>query len=242
MEQPREFESQRCTGFESATNGHTMNKDGADARVSVVSLGVVPHRRSTIATSRRHLTILFVDIVESTRWALLLGDRQWLELEERHEAIAREAIRKFHGTHVLRTGDGFVVTFTDCLSGLSAARYVVERTHDLGIDIRAALHCGECEMRGRRPGGIAFHICARIMALATAGEILVSRAVREVAPTADITFVDRGRHALRGLPGEWELYRAQEAERTTVQVPRRTTTPGGYGCDRTISAASWTAV
>jgi class 3 adenylate cyclase len=159
------------------------------------------------------VTVLFIDIVESTRWIWLLGDRRWLDLQEQHETMTREAVRQFHGHYLRSTGDGFVVTFGSCKAALLAALSIVEQTRDaFGLDVRAALHFGECEIRGRRAGGVVFHICARIIAYAQAGEILVSRAAREVAPTSAATFVDRGTYALKGLPGEWELYGAERCE------------------------------
>lgn len=217
---------QQPTGHEHAKllRFNAPGQSRRDASVpAMVSVGGATPRPPAGARSRRLVTVLFVDIVESTRWISLLGDQRWLDLQEQHESMTREAVRRFRGRYLRTTGDGFVVTFATCMAALLAARCIVESTrHAFGLDVRAALHSGECEIRGRRAGGVVFHICARIISLAQAGEILVSRAVREVAPASSVRFVDRGSHALKGLPGEWELYGAQECgdEEAGVFRPR----------------------
>jgi class 3 adenylate cyclase len=148
-----------------------------------------------------------------------MGDSRWLDLHEKHEALMRSAVRKFRGTFLRSMGDGFVVTFGSSAAGVLAATDVIAGMRALGIELRAAVHIGDCELRGRRPGGIVFNVCARIIALAEPNEILVSRTVRDVAAGSSLTFKDRGAHVLRGVPGRWELYRAL-ASREAIDEPR----------------------
>ena len=151
-------------------------------------------------------TVLFTDIVDSTRRAAELGDRRWRELLERHDEITREEIARFRGRDIKHTGDGFLATFDGPTRALRCATTLAARMPELGIDIRCGLHTGECELRGDDIGGIAVHIGARIAALATAGEVLVSSTVKDLVNGSGIAFEDRGAHALKGVPGEWKVF------------------------------------
>jgi class 3 adenylate cyclase len=151
-------------------------------------------------------TVLFTDIVDSTRHAAELGDQNWLELLARHDEIIRAQIVRFHGRFVRHTGDGVVAIFDSPSRAIQSAAAMTGCISKLGIDIRCGLHTGECELRGDDIGGIAVHTGARIAALADAGEVLVSSTVKDLVNGSGIAFQDRGAHALRGVPGTWRLF------------------------------------
>jgi class 3 adenylate cyclase len=150
-------------------------------------------------------TVLFTDIVDSTKTASELGDRRWRDVLELHARATRDAIERFGGREIKSTGDGFLATFDGPARGIRCARAAVDAAVPLGIQIRAGLHTGECEVIGDDIGGIAVHIASRVSALAGPGEILVSRTVRDLVAGSGIEFEDRGRHELKGLPEEWEI-------------------------------------
>ena len=151
-------------------------------------------------------TVLFTDIVDSTRRAVELGDRRWRELLVQHDRITCAEVARFQGRVVKNTGDGFLATFDGPTRAVRCATTLAERMPQLGIDVRSGLHTGECELRGDDIGGIAVHIGARVAALAGAGEVFVSNTVKDLVNGSGITFRDRGTHALKGLPGEWQLF------------------------------------
>jgi class 3 adenylate cyclase/pimeloyl-ACP methyl ester carboxylesterase len=163
-------------------------------------------QRHEHAVDRILATVLFTDIVDSTRRATELGDQRWRELLEQHDEIIRAEITRFQGRVIKHTGDGFLATFDGPTRALRCATTLAERMPELGIDVRSGLHTGECEPRGDDIGGIAVHIGARIAALANAGEVLVSSTVKDLVNGSGITFQDRGTHVLKGIRGEWRLY------------------------------------
>jgi class 3 adenylate cyclase len=159
------------------------------------------------SVARRFLTtVLFVDVVDSTRRAVELGDSEWLALQDTHEAMVRRELRRFAGRCMSALGDGLVATFASAAAGVRCAASISEASRSLGIQVRAGVHSGECERRGSRLGGIVFHVGARIMTAAAAGEVLVSRTVTDLVSGAGFQFDCRGVHQLKGLPGEWPLY------------------------------------
>jgi class 3 adenylate cyclase len=151
-------------------------------------------------------TVMFTDIVGSTRRAAELGDRRWRELLEGHEAVVRRELARHRGTEVKTTGDGFLATFDGPARGIRCARSIAEGVRQLGIEIRAGLHTGECELRNGDVGGIAVHTGARVSARAEPGEVLVSSTVKDLVAGSGIEFEERGSHELKGVPGEWRLY------------------------------------
>ena len=153
-------------------------------------------------------TVLFTDIVGSTERAAELGDRAWRDLLERHGEVVRRQLGAHRGREVKTTGDGFLATFDGPARAITCAREIAEGVKPLGIDIRAGLHTGECEVIGDDVGGIAVHTGARVSALADAGEVLVSQTVRDLVAGSGIEFEDRGEHELKGVPGEWRLFAA----------------------------------
>ena len=151
-------------------------------------------------------TVMFTDIVDSTRHAAELGDQRWRELLERHNEIAHAEIDSFQGQFIKDTGDGLLATFDGPTRAVLCATALAERMPQIGVDIRSGLHTGECVRRHEDIGGIAVHIAARIASQATAGEVLVSNTVKELVYGSGISFEDRGAHDLRGVPGEWRLF------------------------------------
>jgi pimeloyl-ACP methyl ester carboxylesterase len=151
-------------------------------------------------------TVLFTDIVDSTRTAAELGDHRWRELLESHHRGVREALGRFKGREVKSIGDGFLATFDGPARAIGCARTILQSADSSGIAVRAGLHTGECEVMGEDIGGIAVHIAARVSATAQPRELLVSRTVKDLVAGSGIQFSDRGVHALKGVPDSWQLY------------------------------------
>ena len=151
-------------------------------------------------------TVLFTDIVRSTEWVARVGDRAWRDFLERHRALVRKEIGRFRGTEVDRAGDGFFAIFDGPARAVRCALSVREGMRYLGMDIRAGLHTGEIELTGENASGISVHIGARVLARATAGEVLVSSTVKDLVGGSGLCFTDRGTHALKGVPGKWRLF------------------------------------
>ena len=150
-------------------------------------------------------TSLFTDIVGATELAVRIGDAAWAELLERHHAIVRAQLNALRGREMDTSGDGFFAIFADVPDALSAATAIREEVSPLRLTLRLGLHTGDCHVADSKCTGLAIHICARIVALAEPDEVLVSQAVYDAAGPK-FHFVDRGTHALRGIPGEWKLY------------------------------------
>lgn len=153
-------------------------------------------------------TVLFTDIVGSTERARELGDRGWRDLLERHDEIVRRDLLRFRGREIDTAGDGFFATFDGPARAIRCARSIVRNVAGLGLQIRAGLHTGECELTGDAVRGIAVHTGARVAAQAEAGEVLVSQTVKDLVAGSGIELVDRGERELKGIPGEWRLYAA----------------------------------
>jgi pimeloyl-ACP methyl ester carboxylesterase len=155
-------------------------------------------------------TVLFTDVVGSTERAADLGDRRWRELLERHYAAVRAELTRYRGREVKTVGDGVLATFDGPARAVRAAQAIITASRGIGLEIRAGVHTGECEILGDDIGGIAVHTGARIAALAGPGDVLVSSTVKDLVAGSGITFAERGVHELRGIPGEWHLYTAQD--------------------------------
>jgi class 3 adenylate cyclase/pimeloyl-ACP methyl ester carboxylesterase len=151
-------------------------------------------------------TVMFTDIVDSTRRAAELGDRGWRELVEHHDQLIRRQLERHRGREVKTMGDGFLATFDGPARGIRAAVDARDAVRELGIEIRAGLHTGEVEVMNGDVRGIAVNIGARVGSAAEPGEVLVSRTVTDLVAGSGIRFADRGAHALKGVPGEWQLY------------------------------------
>ena len=151
-------------------------------------------------------TILFTDIVGSTDHAARVGDRAWRAVVEAHHALVRSHLARFRGREIDTAGDGFFATFDGPARAIRCAQSIVEAVGQLGVEVRAGLHCGECELYADKVGGIAVSIGARVAALAAPGEVLVSRTVKDLVAGSEIAFRERGLFGLKGVPGEWPLY------------------------------------
>jgi len=174
--------------------------------------------RRTADPNRVLATVLFTDIVDSTSRLAALGDKRWHELMERHDALVRRATDRFHGKQINTTGDGFLMTFEGPGRAVRAAAATIREAHALGLGIRAGLHTGECELVGADVQGLAVHVGARVAALAGADEILMTGNVRDLLVEPELELADLGRHALRGVPGEWRLFRLERTGRTGVDL------------------------
>lgn len=153
-------------------------------------------------------TVLFTDIGGATEHAERLGDRAWADLLERHHGTVRQQLERFRGREIDTAGDGFFATFDGPARGVRCGLAIREAVQALGIDLRAGLHTGECELIGDKVGGIAVHIGARVMSTANVGEVLVSRTVKDLVAGSGLEFTDRGAHELKGVAGEWQLFAA----------------------------------
>jgi class 3 adenylate cyclase/esterase/lipase len=151
-------------------------------------------------------TVLFTDIVDSTPRAAELGDRRWRELLDAHDVVAAAEIDRHRGIMVKTTGDGVLARFDGPVRGVRCARAIVDAADRLDLRLRAGLHVGEFLLRGDDLAGITVHIGARISALAGPGEVYVSSTVRDLVAGSGMAFDDRGRHVLKGVPGEWEVF------------------------------------
>jgi class 3 adenylate cyclase len=161
-------------------------------------------------------TLLFTDIVASTERAAELGDRAWRELLERHHAVVRRELGRFRGEERDTAGDGFFATFDGPARAIRCAQTIVEDVRDLGLEVRAGVHTGECELHDGKVAGLAVSIGARVAAAAGAGEVLVSQTVKDLVAGTGLDLEDRGERELKGVPGTWRLYAAPEASRLTA--------------------------
>jgi pimeloyl-ACP methyl ester carboxylesterase len=151
-------------------------------------------------------TVLFTDIAGSSERAVALGDRAWRGLLEQHHEVIRRQLVRFRGKEVDTAGDGFFASFDGPARAIRCACSIVEAMAGLGLEVRAGLHTGECELVDGKVAGIAVHTGARVASQAQPGEVLVSSTVRDLVAGSGLAFQDRGRHELKGIPGEWRLY------------------------------------
>jgi class 3 adenylate cyclase len=149
---------------------------------------------------------MFSDIVSSTERAAEIGDRRWRELLDRHDALIRQELARHGGREVKTTGDGFLALFDGPARAIRCAVAIRDELHAEGVEVRIGLHSGEVELRGDDVGGIAVHIGARVAASAQPGNVVVSSTVKDLVAGSGISFVDRGEHALKGIPDRWRLF------------------------------------
>ena len=170
---------------------------------------VTGHRDSAAAELERVLaTVLFTDIVDSTRSAAAMGDQRWRRMLDNHDQLARRVIDRHRGNLIKRTGDGVLATFDGPGRAVRCALAFGSAVRQIGLPVRAGLHTGEIEVRGRDIGGIAVHAAARVMGHCGSDEVLVSRVITDLVAGAGLKFADRGSHELKGLPGRWDLFAA----------------------------------
>jgi class 3 adenylate cyclase len=208
--------------FIAETTGHLRAEDRASVEVAtrdsegrtIVLTSGVAHfvdaakRQRAIATATKRVlcSLLFTDIVNSTQHAERLADQRWHALLDEQRKKVRAEIARYGGTEIDTAGDGFFVRFDSPADALDCAVAAVHAVKPLGIDIRAGVHTGECEVTGRSYAGMAVHLGARIMAAAGPGEILVSSTVKDLVMGSGRNFEDRGEHSLKGVPGTWRLH------------------------------------
>jgi len=167
--------------------------------------------RAAEETDRVLATVLFTDIVDSTGRAAAAGDRDWRRTLDRHDSAARTEVERWRGQVVKLTGDGVLARFDSPSRAVRAALALGQAARRIGIDIRAAIHTGEVEVRGGDLGGIAVHIASRLLAEAAPGDVVITRTVRDLVTGSEVDFRSLGTATLRGVPGEWELYSATQA-------------------------------
>jgi class 3 adenylate cyclase len=168
-------------------------------------------QQAEVADDRVLATVLFTDIVDSTRRAAEIGDRDWHALLDAHDAVVRAQLSRFRGREVNTSGDGFLAMFDGPQRAIRCAMAIRDVVQSLGIEVRAGLHTGECEVRGEDIGGIGVHIGARVSALARPNDVLVSSTLRDLVIGSGLDFEDRGAHELKGVPGEWRLFAVASA-------------------------------
>jgi class 3 adenylate cyclase/pimeloyl-ACP methyl ester carboxylesterase len=156
-------------------------------------------------------TVLFTDIVGSTARATELGDRRWRELLDAHHSAVRRQLERFRGREIDTAGDGFLASFDGPARAIRCAEASIDAVRGIGLDIRAGVHTGECELHGGKLAGIAVHIGARVAGQAGPGEVLVSSTVRDLVAGSGLEFEDRGEASLKGVSGGWRLYRVSGA-------------------------------
>jgi pimeloyl-ACP methyl ester carboxylesterase len=162
--------------------------------------------RSVPESDRVLATVLFTDIVGSTELAVRYGDRRWRDLLQAHHGLVRGELARFRGREVDTAGDGFLAIFDGPARAIRCAGSISDAVRPLGIEVRAGLHTGECEVMGEKVGGIAVHIGARVAAIAGPSEVWVSSTVKDLVAGSGLRFTDRGAHPLKGIPGEWHLF------------------------------------
>jgi class 3 adenylate cyclase len=163
--------------------------------------GIDDHEPETVLA-----TVLFTDIVSSTQKLAELGNARWRELVERHHALVRQQLSRFRGHEIDTAGDGFFARFDGPIRAVRCAHAIVTAVPALGLEVRAGLHTGECELVGDKIAGIAVNIGARVAALAGPGEVLVSSTVKDLVAGSELTFEDRGLAELKGVPGDWRVF------------------------------------
>jgi class 3 adenylate cyclase len=190
-------------------SGELLDADGtvaAVARVTALFIKRRPRPGATPAPERLLATVLFTDLVDSTRRAEELGDAAWARLLAEHHDAVRRQLATWKGHEVKTTGDGFLATFDSPARALQCARGIRDAVHPLGLEVRAGVHTGECEVSPDDVAGIAVHVAARVLGAAGAGEVLVSSTVKDLVAGSGLRFTDRGRHQLKGIDGEWQLH------------------------------------
>jgi class 3 adenylate cyclase len=187
---------------------HSMMLDDMETILADIEEFVTGERPSEVS-DRILATVLFVDIAASTERATALGDAAWRNVMNAYYAIVRKELARFRGKETNTAGDGFLATFDGPARAVRCALAIAKAVRQLGIDVRAGVHTGECELMGDNVGGIAVNIGARVMDRAAPGSVLASGTVRDLVAGSGIDFDDAGTHALKGVPGEWRLYSAR---------------------------------
>jgi pimeloyl-ACP methyl ester carboxylesterase len=188
---------------------HAFWAGDTEALIGDIEEFVTGHRDSSSSELERVLaTVLFTDIVDSTRSAAAMGDQAWRRSLDSHDQLARQMLERHRGILVKNTGDGILATFDGPGRAVKCALAFSTAAKQIGLPLRAGLHTGEIEIRGQDVGGIAVHAAARVMAQSQASEVLVSRVVTDLVAGAGLKFTERGSYELKGIPGRWDLFAA----------------------------------
>jgi len=188
---------------------HAIYSGNVEAVLGDIEEFITGHREKPSTELERVLaTVLFTDIVDSTRSAAEIGDQAWRQLLDNHDQIAKQLIEQHRGNLIKTMGDGILATFDGPGRAVRCALAFGAAAKQIGLPLRAGLHTGEIEIRGRDIGGIAVHAAARVMAQSKSSEVLVSRVVTDLVAGAGLKFSERGSHELKGLPGRWDLFAA----------------------------------
>ena len=207
--------------IELSGSDHAIWTEDADVIVGEIE-HLLTGSRAKPESDRVLATVLFTDIVESTRRAADFGDAAWRHLLDQHDEVVREQVPKSGGRVVKSLGDGILAVFPGPARAIDCAQALVRDVAELGLPLRAGVHTGECEVRGDDLGGMAVHIGARVGARAEAGQILVSQTVVDLVVGSGLQFSDRGEHELKGVPGAWRLFAVSagpDDERRQVEPP-----------------------
>jgi class 3 adenylate cyclase len=188
---------------------HVYWTEGGEAIVDHIEQ-FLTGQRQTRQPERVLATVMFADIAKSTEHAARIGDNQWRALLERFYLKVRDVLQQYRGREINTSGDGFLTTFDGPARAVRCAMAIREQVRALGLEVRCGLHTGECEIVADDLAGIAVHTGARIVGLAAPGEILVSQTLRDLVAGSGLTFENFGVHVLKGVPGEWHLYRAAD--------------------------------
>ena len=193
--------------LDGADHGWWVNSEQIVAEIEPFLMGIYKRGEwDLVETDRVLATVLFTDIVDSTTKLAEVGDRKWRELVEQHHALVRRQLVRYSGREIDTAGDGFFASFDGPARAIRCARAITDGVRELGLHVRAGLHTGECEVVDGKMTGIAVHIGARVASHADADEVLVSSTVKDLVAGSGLQFRDRGRHELKGLPGDWQLY------------------------------------
>ena len=194
------------------STSEVLDPDGNRVAIAHGTTLVLEHRRRQQASESERVlaTVLFTDIVGSTGHAERLGDAKWREVLAEHHTLVRRQLQIFKGREVKTMGDGFLIAFDSPARAVQCARAIRDGVAGLGIEIRAGLHSGECDVVGSDLAGIAVHVASRVQAAAGPGEVLVSSTVRDLVAGSGLRFADRGRRELKGLDGAWHLLAVED--------------------------------
>jgi len=203
---------------------HLWFAGDVDAIFNEVEEFVTGTRRSVLS-NRTLATVLFTDIVDSTRKLTELGDNAWRRLIAEHDAVVRDELDRFRGREIKTLGDGVMAAFDGPARAVACASAIRDRLPRLGISIRAGVHTGECEIVGDDLAGVAVNIAARVSALAGPDEVLVSQTVKDLIYGSEIELEDRGVAELKGVPETWHLF-AASGPRARARTPIQSAVPG----------------